>query len=155
MNSNIKSLIFIIFILFILDYTKTKADEDRRVKDIHRYNRKIYNDFKNATLGILVKEWEKTYYDFYKLRSITYLINHNRCNFSIIYGIFIIVYNYNKKLINGLIPNYPVLFGVLISLGWYNILEMFPIIRTDELIFYTVIGNLVILFINKYLNIND
>ena len=55
---------------------------------IHVRNRKIYNNFKNVTMSILIKEWEKSYYDFIKLKSATYLLTEDRCYFSLIYMFF-------------------------------------------------------------------
>lgn len=151
MKLNSKYIILPIFlIIFILISLDANSIENKKINEnmIHIRNRKIYNNFKNVTMSILIKEWEKSYYDFIKLKSATYLLTEDRCYFSLAYMFFMLIYRYKHELLFDIISNYPFISGVIYILGVYMISNWIPIIMTDTFL----LMNFFVIYWHTYLN---
>lgn len=123
--------------------------------------RRIYQKFKNATMSIIIKEWEKTQYDFKKLKKVTFILNVNEnaiyyfVLFTIILNLFFLKYNfYNQylKLLTFIINN--PFWGIVSSIAIIQSISYFvPVIDTEKILQITLIVNLIKQF--YYLNINN
>lgn len=129
---------------------------DRHESRLER-KREIYNNFKNTTLSIIIKKWEKTHYDFSKLHKITSFLNNEndfRCWYTLTY---IVIYNLNitgyfslKTIYNNIlhfINEYPFWAGLIIFFSIELISNMVPLIDTEVLLKYSMAN----LIINKIL----
>lgn len=154
-----KIILLIFFIILCLLIVDSQNIESQILKLQHEDRRKTYNEFKKITMNILMKEWEKTNYDFFKLDAVTYLLNQKYCYLSFLVGMINIFRNLGnivfKISLNNFIKVNPFLFGILFILMWYNTSQLFPVIRTDEFIFYVMISQIINFCINKYLNNNN
>ena len=123
--------------------------------------RRIYQKFKNATMSIIIKEWEKSHYDFKKLKKVTYILNVNEnaiycfVLFGIILNFFFLKINFNSQYLKllGFIINNP-FWGIVSSILIVNCISYFiPVIDTEKILLLTISVNL----IEKiyYLNINN
>ncbi len=132
----------ILVIILILDTIYNKQyDRTQLIK-----KRRIYHNFKNATMSIILKEWEKTYYDFNKLEKVTYILTHNIDITYLLLPLIIInnlyfklnLYNGYNAFITKVINNpFWGIVGVNILIGIISII--IPIIDTQcllQLIFY-------------------
>ena len=134
---------------------------DRHESRLER-KREIYNNFKNTTLSIIIKKWEKTHYDFSKLHKITSFLNDDNdyyfrlwCTFtySVIYNFLPVLRPkiFLKKILH-FINEYPFWAGLIIFFSIELISNMVPLIDTEVLLKHsmlTIISNKILLVISN------
>ena len=147
----------IIFIVFLVGTISDPYFDKRSLAN----KRRTYHDFKNATMSIIIKEWERSYYNFDKLNKVTYILTKNNdiiFNFLTALAIFNIVYFkfdfYKKyrKFLTLIIDNpFWGIIGLTIIIN--NLSNMIPVLDTKKILFSIFIINLIEQFC--YLNNNN
>jgi hypothetical protein len=131
---------------------------DRHESRLER-KREIYNNFKNTTLSIIIKKWEKTHYDFSKLHKITSFLNNEndfRCWYTLtyiyIYNFLPVHFQFFSLMLLHFINEYPFWAGLIIFFSIELISNMVPLIDTEVLLKHsmlTIISNKILLVISN------